>query len=293
MKVTNYDMPPFEWERLILLFKKLSAKNMFDYRHLKKLANNFPHLFEAKIPESPKRQYKGKYCVKEMFTKDRIVPANLKPIMPEKKLMKLFAKHGITSGGDLDKKRQVIAELREAHGAVMITTHYGDDFWQRYREFTEDERYVDLPGETWKPLVSEFGQPIEGYLYSNKRRIASTLQTKHGKRILKYQTRKTKRDDRKKLKPYKEVHIYYDDKKLSIAVHTLVMWQERPFGKDNNFPPSWTEEDRKEWHTLSESFKRKIMRGLTVDHLDPDYDGYDPEGLQWMMVRDNSSKGEK
>jgi len=38
MKVTNYDMPPFEWERLILLFKKLNAKNMFDYRHLKKLA---------------------------------------------------------------------------------------------------------------------------------------------------------------------------------------------------------------------------------------------------------------
>ena len=293
MKVTNYDMPPFEWERLILLFKKLSAKNMRDYRHLKKLANNFPHYFEAKIPESPKRQYKEKYCVKKMFTKDRIVPANIKPIKPEKEVMELFAKHGVKSGGDLDRKRQVIAELREVHSALMIKTHYGDDFWHRYREFTKDERYLDLPGETWKPLVDEFGQPIEGYLYSSERRIASTLQTKHGKRIIKYQTRKTKRDDRKKHKPYKEMAIFTEGGKINIFVHTVVMWQEKPFGVGDNFPPSWTKEDKKEWHTLSESLKRKIMRGLTVDHINPNDDGYDPEGLQWMMGRDNSSKGDR
>ena len=35
------------------------------------------------------------------------------------------------------------------------------------------------------------------------------------------------------------------------------------------------------------------MRGLTVDHINPHDDGYDPEGLQWMMGRDNSSKGER
>jgi hypothetical protein len=292
MKVIN-NKPPFEWERLILLFKKLNVKTYNQLRHVKKLCNHFPHFFDGKVPERPVLLYKEKYCVLEMFSKDRIVPISLKPIMPEKKFMKLLAKHKITSSGDLDKRRQVIAELMEGHSSTRIITHYGDDFWKRYYEFIGDERYVDLPGETWKPLVDEYGEPIPGHFYSNYRRISSTFQTPGCKRILKYQIRKTLKDRRKKIKPYREVHIHYKGKKRSMAVHMLTMWQEKPFGVGDNFPPSWTEEDRKEWSTLSESLKRKIMRGLTVDHIDPDYSGYDPEKLQWMMMRDNSSKNDR
>ena len=77
---------------------------------------------------------------------------------------------------------------------------------------------------------------------------------------------------------------------IGLHSHTVMMETFKPFEK--NLPDDLVDE----WPNLSDTVKRYIRSGMTVDHIDNDHtkDTYEHlSNLRWMSMSDNSRKGNK
>jgi len=77
---------------------------------------------------------------------------------------------------------------------------------------------------------------------------------------------------------------------IGVQSHTIMMETFKPFEK--NLPDNLVDE----WPNLSDTVKRYIRSGMTVDHIDPDYtkDTFEHlSNLGWLSMSDNAIKGKK
>ena len=77
-------------------------------------------------------------------------------------------------------------------------------------------------------------------------------------------------------------------RKFGVLAHRAVMETFSPF--EENLPDDLVDE----WENLSETTKRHIKNGWTVDHKEDLDEGFNSlSNLQWMTRSDNASKGDK
>ena len=85
---------------------------------------------------------------------------------------------------------------------------------------------------------------------------------------------------------YRENELRYD--KFSVLAHRAVMETFSPF--EDNLPNDLVDE----WKNLSNTVKRYIVNGWTIDHIEDLDEGFNSlSNLQWMTRSNNSSKGDK